>query len=563
MKKAGVLCVILLCVMSASCSVIPFTKTRSNVISKQLSSEADTGWHPEAPTPAEGVLCFDSQTGLYSTEEDAKKAARHDVALSVSMYCISYITGYEEDKSFWSGSDRGALFDIEIFNTESSIYTEIIISQIEIKDPLTRYFDNQNEKGWKAWTYGQVSKEHALEETQKYIERIEQRYANWMKETDDKTILIDALRTLESIYAALEANRLHRMLAYYDGSGGRVSLYNYCSNQIQNLASGTHFSETPRTSVQKGSLLTTVINISSDRFKSIGSAHCRVRIIDDGKAIAERSYTIGPGNSFSIDIPTRKIGNYHVQLELLLNEISPSLRQNPSGEFPLEVIKTILPVDSYRFYIGGRGGFVMRSYKLAPAFSGTTAEDYDYYFGALQASFYPFNNYDYPKNNFALQAELVYNRDIVKYSGTEKFFGEDSYPYKATFDSTSLLIPVLVKYTFRLPIIRPGLLTFSPLLGIYFTVPLGEKGRTMNYTSESGYNNIDGKFDFSAPLGFIAGGSIGFALDRVMIFTDVRYSLDAPNYYIKISDSHGSLLTYHRTMMAFTIGFDVGLGRRN
>jgi len=190
----------LLCVIFVSCSGTP-------------AAQGDTAWHPKAPDSKNGILYFDWQTGWFPTEDEAKTAAINYVNVSVARYCLQYITGYTEDKTAYTETNGRILEDTESFRDESQGYTDVLLSQVEISKIVTqRYINERRQKGWRAWALAKVSEEHAREETKNNIERIKSRYSNWVEEAANKTDLFDALRTYESIYAALKTNGLHQAL---------------------------------------------------------------------------------------------------------------------------------------------------------------------------------------------------------------------------------------------------------------------------------------------------------------------------------------------------------------
>jgi hypothetical protein len=173
----------------------------------------DTAWHPKAPDSKNGILYFDWQTGWFPTEDEAKTAAINYVNVSVARYCLQYITGYTEDKTSYTETNGRPLEDVESFSDVSQGYTDVLLSQVEISKIVTqRYINEQRQKGWRAWALAKVSEEQAREETKNNTERIKSRYSNWAEEAANKADLFDALRTYESIYAALKANGLHQAL---------------------------------------------------------------------------------------------------------------------------------------------------------------------------------------------------------------------------------------------------------------------------------------------------------------------------------------------------------------
>jgi hypothetical protein len=200
----------LLCVIFVSCSGIP---------------AVEDAWHPKVPDSKNGILYFDWQTGWFPTEDEAKTAAINYVNVSVARYCLQYITGYTEDKTFYTVISNKTLEDGESFSDVSQGYTDVLLSQIEISKIVTqRYINEQRQNGWRAWALAKVSEEQAREETKNNTERIKSHYSNWMEEAAGKADMFDALRTYESIYDALKANGLHQALTghLYDDIPGLI-----------------------------------------------------------------------------------------------------------------------------------------------------------------------------------------------------------------------------------------------------------------------------------------------------------------------------------------------------
>jgi hypothetical protein len=136
----------------------------------------------------------------------------------------------------------------------------------------------------------------------------------------------------------------------------------------------------------------------------------------------------------------------------------------------------------------------------------------------------------------AVQIEALYTADKVAYSGDG---------YEATFESMSLMFPVLLKLTFR-----PGNFLIAAFGGGYYALPLGELKTTSTIDGE-------GSFDASIPLGLIGGLNFGLKLGPGVLFLDARYARELGN--TSIDDGKGKLAIYSRGMASFTLGYEIGI----
>jgi len=147
----------------------------------------------------------------------------------------------------------------------------------------------------------------------------------------------------------------------------------------------------------------------------------------------------------------------------------------------------------------------------------------------------------------AVQAEIALSLDTVSYSGTEGITA-----FTASFESLSLRIPVLARFTFR-PFISLPSFSLSPFVGISFNIPLGD-------LKTKSSNNDNSSYQFSMPLGYVIGVSAGMRLFEGkplegLLFLDIRFSGDIGKTGIK--DSAGGMLSlYTRNTISITLGYE-------
>jgi TolB-like protein len=190
--------------------------------------------------------------------------------------------------------------------------------------------------------------------------------------------------------------------------------------------------------------------------------------------------------------------------------------------------------DAKFFYLGLRGGFSTHFYQINTDFlsaAGTSAlvsfsGDF-----AAQMSLQIFNF-------LALQVEAVF------FTG-DSLEMQNSYPLSLSY--SAMMLPALAKITFR-----PGLFLFAGFGGIYFTVPLG--AMTINL------NGQEYSYNYTASMGFIAGGNIGVKLGPGTLFLDIRYAGDFGD--IEVQGDWGSRALYKRSLIFCSLGYEFGIGSR-
>ncbi|MDR1617930.1 MAG: hypothetical protein LBS06_02635 [Treponema sp.] len=185
----------------------------------------------------------------------------------------------------------------------------------------------------------------------------------------------------------------------------------------------------------------------------------------------------------------------------------------------------------YWLYLGLRGGGSWRPYAEGGEsfFEGAGLADQAFTWeGAFQASvrLLPF---------LALQGEAVFTQDRI--------FSRD-----VEISSYSMMFPLLVRF-----IIRKNNVTFSPLGGVYYILPVGD----MEFSS-SGVS-VFSSWNHPLPLGYTLGLSAGIKLGPGDLFFDLRYSGDLSA--AEIDNVAGSKL-YTRNMVSFTLGYEFGFINR-
>ena len=139
---------------------------------------------------------------------------------------------------------------------------------------------------------------------------------------------------------------------------------------------------------------------------------------------------------------------------------------------------------------------------------------------------------------FALQTEIALSIDNVSYSGNEA----DGTAYTASFESLSLRVPLLARFTFR-----PGIFLLSTFGGVSFNFPLGDMKLYSSLYDDSSYR-------FLIPPGYVLGVNAGMKLGPGVLFVDARFSGDFAKTVIK--DNSGTLALYTRNALSFSLGYE-------
>jgi hypothetical protein len=73
-------------------------------------------------------------------------------------------------------------------------------------------------------------------------------------------------------------------------------------------------------------------------------------------------------------------------------------------------------------------------------------------------------------------------------------------------------------------------------------------------------NGHEYSYNYTTPMGFIAGGNIGVKLGPGTLFLDIRYAGDFED--IAIYGDWGSRAVYKRSLIFYSLGYEFGIGNR-
>jgi hypothetical protein len=201
-----------------------------------------------------------------------------------------------------------------------------------------------------------------------------------------------------------------------------------------------------------------------------------------------------------------------------------------AGKPPPEKVSPVRDGDQDRWlYLGIRGGGSWRLYAEGDKSPFADAVDQpSTWEGAFLASvrFLPF---------LALQGEAIFTRDRFSSGGME-------------ISTYSIMFPLLLRVN-----IRKADVTFSPLGGVYFLLPVGD----MEFTASGASSSFP--WTHSMPLGYTLGFGAGVKLGPGNLIFDLRYSGDLSAAEL---DTAAGSKVYMRNLVSFTLGYEIGLIKR-
>ncbi|MDR1352520.1 MAG: hypothetical protein LBK05_04475 [Treponema sp.] len=316
---------------------------------------------PEKPqwifqTPESAEFIYFTGMAEAGTEAETRSAALKNGVRGAAAFYGNLVKEEVSEYSVWTSvidEDSGeTVTDLVTRDEKMSSYVDTVVSGVKDVSWYTEYYRSRaNREFFKVWVLCRVSRQKAEQDIADFAKNISEPYVHLLVKQHTAR---SALLMYGNILGALEQNPLHRAVAYYDGPGGRVNLYEYAGLCLNTLAGGISFGGLPPVSIQKTRALEATVTVNSP-FESAGLIDCAVGIYGPGAAAPLETYTLAAADAFPLNLPSSRLdtGRYTVKLELLLTEISPFIRKNPSAVFSLEVRPLAVPA---AVVVSGDGG---------------------------------------------------------------------------------------------------------------------------------------------------------------------------------------------------------------
>jgi hypothetical protein len=289
-------------------------------------------------TPESTAYLYFTGMAEADTESAARSAAAVQGHAAIAGFYGRLVQAEMIDTSVFVDSMGKTIIDKSTFDEKTISYSNAVLAGVEEVDYYTESSPGRNGGSvYKVWVLCRVSRQRAEADAANFAKNISEQYLSLIN--SGSATLYTALHAYTNIINALDADPLHKAVAYHEGAGGRASLYEYCRLQINNLVNSVSFADLPSLAVEKGETLNVTVRLSPGSIPRIGNIPCRVDISGMGNGVPAALYAVGPDNSFPLRIPTASLasGPYTVQLELLLNEYAPGITRNPTAGFSFRV----------------------------------------------------------------------------------------------------------------------------------------------------------------------------------------------------------------------------------
>jgi hypothetical protein len=291
-------------------------------------------WTSEPPESAEFI--YFTGMGEATGEAEARSAAYKNGVNQAAGFYGNLVKAEASEHSVWSGDSEKTITELITYDEKMSSYIDTVVSGVKDVSYYTEHYRAAaNREFFKVWVLCRIDRKKAEQDIADFAKNISEPYTSLLVKHDTAN---QALLMYGKILGALEQNPLHRAVAYYDSSGGRVNFYEYVDLQLNTLADGIRFAPVASMRIQKTAALETTVTVHSP-LESTGRLNCVVSIHGTNAALPLERHMVAAGDVFLLALPNLRleVGLYTVHLELILTEISPSIRKNPAVSFGLEV----------------------------------------------------------------------------------------------------------------------------------------------------------------------------------------------------------------------------------
>jgi hypothetical protein len=313
---------------------------------------------PERPRwisriPESGEYLYFTGMAESDLEFEARNAAAKNGFAAAAGFYASLIQSETTDRSVFIEAMGRTIADATSYDDKTNSYTNAVISELTVVEYHLEILRTRDDRlSYKVWALCRVPRQKAEADRANFVKNISEGYTHMLDAPADTVAA--AVHSYSGVLAALERNPLHRAAASYDGPAGAVNLYEYLLLRLNALAGSLSFAPLPAAAVEKTGVLDMTVRVLSPPDTPAGALDCAVSIYGTKLRLPRETYTVGADNSFPVKIAASRLepGKYTVQLDLLLNEIDPRVRKNPSGIFSLEVTPLKAAVD---FAVSGGG----------------------------------------------------------------------------------------------------------------------------------------------------------------------------------------------------------------
>ncbi|MDR0597874.1 MAG: hypothetical protein LBG14_05145 [Treponema sp.] len=280
-------------------------------------------------TPKSPSLIYFVGMAERGDEAEAREAARRNGAAQAAGFYGSLIQGESVEHTVWSASSGKTLQDyINIDDTLSS-YINTTIAEVSDAAYYTEYYRSRtNQRSFKVWALCQISRAKAEADIANFARNISEPYGNLLS---GMPTVQAALTIYGTILAALDANPLHKAVAYYGSEAKRVNLFHYLEVETQKLVASITVEPIPAITIMKNDSVVVSAVITSS-VMDLGPLECSLEIYGaDAKTPVARSSATSVRSAllFRIDAHRLPLGSYTAGIK--------ALGKYPVGQASIEV----------------------------------------------------------------------------------------------------------------------------------------------------------------------------------------------------------------------------------
>jgi hypothetical protein len=243
-------------------------------------------------------------------EAEAREAALRNGAAKAAAFYGSLIQAESTEHTVWSASSGQTIEDYIAIDDAMSTYINTTITEVSDAAYYTEYYRSRtNQKSFKVWALCQVSRSKAEADIANFARNISEPYGNLLA---DMPTAQAALTTYGTILAALDANPLHKAVAYYGRENERVNLYHYIDVETQKLAASIAVDSIPALTIAKNGSGVIAAPLTSSAME-LGSLECSLEVYGPDKENPMARYTATSAAStllFRIDGHDLPVGSY-------------------------------------------------------------------------------------------------------------------------------------------------------------------------------------------------------------------------------------------------------------
>jgi hypothetical protein len=281
-------------------------------------------------TPESPSLIYFVGMAERGDEAEAREAALRNGAAKAAGFYGSLIQAESAEHTVWSASSGKTIEDYIAIDDTMSSYINTTITEVSDAAYYTEYYRSRtNQRSFKVWALCQISRAKAEADIANFAQNISEPYINLIAGT---TTAQAALTVYSTILAALDANPLHKAVAYYGEEGARVNLYHHVDVEMQKLIASITVGPVPAIAIAKNDSGVLTAAIASNMME-VGPLECALEFYgssDKEKTAAHyRATSAGSTLTFMIDARRLPVGRHIAGINVLGNR--------PVGQAVIEV----------------------------------------------------------------------------------------------------------------------------------------------------------------------------------------------------------------------------------